>query len=338
MPQSLKYLVALPLLGLLPLLAGCGSCGFDCSDDNDQDAQAASLTLGFSDAPLEELKKVVIEVTAIEFRRDGVDPLVVETFDLSSAPDMGRFKIDLLQFPGTLSQTILTGLTVPADFYDEIFVAINGDDASLSYVLDGEDMARILRVNDGGLSLPGRQIDADNQDITVEFGLARALKFNANDDSYTLEEDGIRLVDDTLAPSLAGTVDPDLFDAVDECEGQDGDDTRWNRVYLYEGTGLDQSALADVFDPGAEGSAGRIAPYAAAPLVLGGNGWQFFFGYLPSNPDGYTLAFSCNAKEDNARTIEDITVPLPAAQIIEVSLDTQDNVTCEFELDQNPSC
>jgi len=338
MPSPLKYLVALPLLALLPLLHGCDTCGFNCSDDND-DNEPASLTLSFSDAPLEDLKEVVIEVERIEFRRSEGDDLVVEMFDLSTSAGANSFQIDLLMFTGRNSFEVLTGLTVEADFYNEIFIGINTDEnANTSYVLDDEDMQRVLRVNEdsGGLTLEGRQIDADNENITVEFGLARALKFNANDDSYTLDEEGIVLVDETLASSLGGTVDEDLFDAVDECSVVDGDATVGNRVYLYEGTDLDREALADVFTANADNSAGRIAPYAASTLRDESLGWQFTFGFLPSG--NYTLAFSCNAEEDDARTIDDITVPLPDNQIIEVSLDTQQNIICRFNFEGEPSC
>ncbi|NND68007.1 MAG: DUF4382 domain-containing protein [Halioglobus sp.] len=335
MRSSLKYLLALPLLGLLLQMQGCGTCGFDCSDGNDNEA-AASLTLSFSDAPLEDLKEVVIEVSAIEFRRDNLDPIVVETFDLATSSGRESFKIDLLQFPGIQSQEILTGLTVPADFYDEIFIEILSGDVNHSYVLDDEDMSRVINVDDSGLLLSGRQVDAENQDITVEFGLARALKFNANDDTYTLDEEGVRVVQDSLDPSLGGIVDEDLFTAAVECDDMEDGDNAWNRVYLYEGTGLDLDSLGDVFTEGAAGSAGKIAPYAASTLTLGPNGWQFSFGYLPSG--GYTLAFSCNAQEDDARTVQDITIPLPADQVVQLSLSTQENVSCDLELQESPRC
>ena len=338
MPSPLKYLVALPLLSLLPFLHGCDTCGFNCSDDND-DNDPASLTLSFSDAPLEDLKEVVIEVERIEFRRSEGEDLVVETFDLSTSAGAENFQVDLLVYSGRDRFEVLTGLTVEADFYNEIFIAINtDDDANTSYVLDDEDLQRVINVNEttGGLTLPGRQIDADNENITVEFGLARALKFNANDDSYTLDEEGIVLVDETLASSLGGTVDEELFDAVDECSVVDGDATVGNRVYLYEGTDLDPDALADVFTAGTDNSAGRIAPFAASTLRDGSLGWQFTFGFIPSG--NYTLAFSCDAEEDDARTIEDITVPLPEDQIFEVSVDTQQNIICRFNFEGEPSC
>ncbi len=338
MPSPLKYLVALPLLSLLPFLHGCDTCGFNCSDDND-DNEPASLTLSFSDAPLEDLKKVVIEVERIEFRRSEGEDLVVETFDLSTSAGAENFQVDLLLFSGRDRFEVLTGLTVEADFYNEIFIAINTDDnANTSYVLDDQDTQRMLRVNEGtdGLTLEGRQIDADNENITVEFGLARALKFNSNDDTYTLDEEGIVLIDNTLASSLGGFVDEELFDTVDGCSTVDGDATVGNRVYLYEGTDLDQEALADVFTANASDSAGRIAPFAASTLRDGSLGWQFTFGFLPSGD--YTIAFSCDAEEDDARTIDDITVPLPEDQIFEITVGTQENIICRFNFEGEPSC
>lgn len=348
MSRHHRYLAALSLFALLPLYSGCDTCGFDCSDDNDNKAEPASLTLKFSDAPLEALTKVVIEVTAIEFRRNDAEAIAVEAFTLSIGgedyQDAAQFQIDLLDYPGIRAAEILSDFAIDADFYNEIFIAINDGvndigDVNRSFVeaMDGTT-APIIVVGDG-LSLPGRQIDADNQAITVEFGLARALKFNANSDTYTLDDAGIRIVDDSLAPSLGGSVDPDLFDADDSCTGEDeGDVTLWNRVYLYEGTGLEVDALADVFEDGAEGSGGRIAPFASSPLVEGRNGWEFSFGYVPVNTDGYTLAFSCNAEEDDARDIDEITIPLPAGQIVEVSLELEDNITCEFNFEETPAC
>ena len=347
MSNPVKYFVALALLGLLPLMHGCDTCGFDCSDDNDDDnnAEPASLTLKFSDAPLEELTAVVIEVSAIEFRRSDAQDIVVDAFTLSTGgvdyQDSPTFKIDLLDYPGILSEDILTDFAIEADFYNEIFIAINdgtndAGDTNMSFVEDIEGAMLPIIVDGEGLSLPGRQIDADNQAITIEFGLARALRFNANANTYTLDAEGVRVVDDSLAPSLSGSVDTDLFDAVDECEGLDeGDDTLWNRVYLYEGT-VEAGNLADVFAGSPEGSEGRVAPFAASPLTLTGGGYEFFFGYLP--PGDYTLAFSCNAERDDARDFDGVTVPLPDGQIISFTLNNEDNRTCQFTLDDPPTC
>ena len=93
MPSPLKYLVALPLLALLPLLHGCDTCGFNCSDDND-DNEPASLTLSFSDAPLEDLKRRAPEFPAEQLIHDDFfaldqkfDVIVEQTFFCALPPD-----------------------------------------------------------------------------------------------------------------------------------------------------------------------------------------------------------------------------------------------------------
>ena len=76
---------------------------------------------------------------------------------------------------------------------------------------------------------------------------------------------------------------------------------------------------------------GRIAPLAVATLTedaLTGN-WQYALGFLPAGD--YTLAFSCDAEEDDAVDYDGITVPLPDGQISELGLQEGESAVCDFD-------
>jgi hypothetical protein len=204
-------------------------------------------------------------------------------------------------------------------------------------VQESDDSLKQLNQVQGGLSLPGFTLSSGEQDYTVEFGLAQSLQFQSGTDDYLLATDGVRVEDNSTAASLSGRVDSSLFDTVSPCDAKT-DPEAGNRIYLYEGTALTDVQLADVFTTASSSTipANAEAPFAVAILFLEETtgSWQYVFGFLPVG--AYTLAFSCDAADDDPVNFDDITVPLPDTQRYE--LDLVEGATDICDLDETASC
>jgi hypothetical protein len=325
------------LFALITSLGGCG-CGFDCNDNN-SDNSPASLTLGFSDEAVEDLKQVVIEVDSISFRRSNVADIVVDTFTIGELGlvDVDSFQMDLLTYRGRKQLLVIEDLELDATTYSSVLVTLLDGDVNLSFVQESDDTLKQLNQPQGGLSLPGFTLSSGEQNYTAEFGLAQSLQFQSGADDYLLTTDGIRVEDNSTAASLSGRVDTSLFDTVSPCDAK-ADPEEGNRIYLYQGTALTDVQLADVFTADSSNPVpdNAQAPFAVATLFPEETtgSWQYVFGYLPAG--AYTMAFSCDAANDDPVDFDDKTVPLPDTQIYEVDL--LEGATDICDLDDDASC
>ena len=342
MHKLLKKLILIFLI--LPALLSLGGCpcGFNCgsdSDDDSNDTSPASLTLGFSDASLEDLKQVVIEVDSITFKRSGVDDVVVDTFTIDelSLVDSDTFQIDLLEYRGRNQLLVIEDLELDIGTYTEILLTILEDDLNFSFAEEADGTLKEINGPAGGLALPGMLLSSDAQAFTVEFGLAQSLQYQDAADTYLLATDGVRVIGTADAASLSGRVDSSLFDSETPCD-EKADPESGNRVYIYAGASLSDSQLADVYTTGNANTLpdDAIAPFAVATLVenvLTGS-WEYAFGYLPAGD--YTLAFACDAADDDPVDYDGIVIPLPAAQTYQINLSTGEQASCD--LAEGASC
>lgn len=335
MDITLKYLASLALAALfLPALGGC-SCGFDCNNDRSDD-KPSFLSLGFSDESLEELKQVVIEVDRITLRRTGAEDVVVDTFTIDELDlvEAESFQMDLLDYRGLNQLLIVENLELQAASYSQLSISILGSDINRSYVQESDDSLKPITVSDGVLTLPGPSLSSGDQLFTVEFGLAQALQFQQSADNYLLTTTGVRVMDNASSASLSGRVDNTLFDTVESCSAKT-DPEAGNRIYLYNDSNLTPDELADVFtsastDPIPED---KRAPYAVASMaedVLTGS-WQYSFGYIAAGD--YTLAFSCDAVDDDPINYDGITIPLPEDQLYNIQLSEAERAICDLAQD-----
>jgi hypothetical protein len=324
-------------LPVLLSLGGC-PCGFDCSDSDDDDGGSgpASLTLGFSDANIDDITRVVIEVDSIIFRIGGADDVVVDTFTIDGL-EQDSFQIDLLEYRGRKQFIVIEDLELAAGSYNELLITILEDDLNYSFVEESDGSLKVLNEPDGGLSLPGPVLSSGDHAYTVEFSLAQSIQYQSADDSYLLASDGVRVEDNAVAASLSGRVDNQLFDTVSPCDAK-SDPEMGNRIYIYSGINLAVDQLADVHTGDSSNTIPdtAVAPFAVTALVenqLTG-AWDYAFGYLP--PGDYTLAFSCNAAGDDPVDFDSISVPVPAEQVYEINLSDAEQAVCDLE--EGASC
>ena len=328
------YLLTLPVLTLLLSATGGCSCGFDCN--NDRDNNPAMLTLGFSDQDLEQLKQVVIEVDRITLQRNGIEDVVIERFTIDDLGlvDVDSFQVDLLDYQGLNQLPVFEDLELATGSYSGLLISILAGDINLSYVQESDDSLKPIVVTGGQLSLPGPSLSSGEQAFTVEFGLAQALQYQPGSDNYRLTTAGVRLVNDATAASLSGRVDSDLFDSVAPCDAKTDPETG-NRIYLYDSGPVAVADLADVFTSSSSTTVppSKRAPYAVASMArdtLTG-GWQYSLGYIAAGD--YTLAFSCDAADDNPVNYDGISIPLPEDQVYDISLDEGERAVCDLALD-----
>jgi hypothetical protein len=223
-------------------------------------------------------------------------------------------------------------LEAGAQSYNSVRLEILDGDINRSFVQESDDTLKPVNLAGSALSLPGVTLEPGDGAITITFGLAQALQFRQGSDDYLLAKDGIRVQDSATSSSLTGRVDSALFDTEAPCDAKPDPETG-NRIYLYEGTGLGAGQAGDVFTSAStiEIPEGTAAPFAVATLsadTLTGN-WQYALGFLAAGD--YTLAFSCDAEDDDAVDYDGIQVPLPDNQVFELTLGENASAVCDLE-------
>jgi hypothetical protein len=322
------------LLFILGALQACNSCGFDC--DRDDGVTTGTLSLGFSDAPLDDASEVVFTVDTITLSGSDVTAVVVDTFTIADQgiTDADTFSIDLLSYRGLNQLVVISDLELDIGSYSALVLGILDGDVNNSYVLDDEGQKVLNASSESSLSLPGLTVAAGSQSYTVEFSLGQSLLYDSSADSYEITTQGVRVEDNAEAATLTGSVDSTLFDLEEPCLSKT-DPLAGNRVYLYAGTSLDTTQLADVHTSASSTAVptAAIAPYETSTLLENKTfgRWEFVFGFIPAGD--YTLVFSCEAEDDNPVDYDGFGVPSPSGQVYEISLSAETTSNCDMAVD-----
>jgi hypothetical protein len=310
-------------------LSGCG-CGFDCNSDGGGTTPTGSLTLGLSDAPLDDASEVVLVLDQVVLRGSGINDVTIDRFTVDDA-EADTVSIDLLQYPGLSQLAIIEDLELVAGTYTAVELVILDGDLNFSYVIDSEGQ-KPLNADSSTLLLPGLSIEAGvDQSYTIEFELGLSLSDINDAESYRLSNAGIRVVDNSTSASVSGSISTDLFSEGEVCAAKP-DPLAGNRVYLYSGHGLLATELADAHtaDSAITVPAAAIAPLAMVkPLANDAFArWDYIIAYLPAGD--YTLAFSCAAEDDHPVDYDGFAVPAPEAQLYEITLTAGNNTSCDL--------
>lgn len=300
------------LLGLATALTACGGGGDGSSSSS---TSGAKFSLAFSDAPVDSVKRVCIAVSRISIHPvaggetawssqsilnaaldDGCTPLG-ESIPLNADGSSRFVYIDLLKYQGSASRNLLAGQSVSAGEYSQMRLTVLdgreaanqfGDGTPYSYVQQDDDTIKPLEVPSSELKLDAFTIAANGtSSFTTEFDLRHAMVLPGHQQYYKLKPRGVRLVNNTLAATLSGSVASGL------CDGLLADKAA---VYLYAPRSDDSYPdMADV-DNGF---------YASAPVVSdGAGGFRYELGFVAVG--SYDLGLVCNSDQDDPEVAGDV--------------------------------
>jgi hypothetical protein len=250
-------------------LAGCG--GSDGS---------GTMNLAVADAPVDGANKVVVEFTGVELIPNSGNPVTI-TFP---APKT----VDLLNDSGTASAQLFNQ-PIPAGSYGQIRLMVVADgNPSNSYIILSDGTMHGLQVPSGsetGLKLvSGFTVPSSGVvDYTIDFDLRQAITCPSGQAPACILKPVERLVDNTTVGNIQGQVSNTLVPAA--CTPG---------VYLYAGT---VTAPEDMNSTAAAGDPNQ--PLASrAPIATSQPPYYYQFTFL--EPGNYTVAFTCEAAQDNA--------------------------------------
>jgi hypothetical protein len=274
---------------LIPVMLGLVACGGG-GDSNDM----GRLSLGVTDAPVDDARNVVVQFSGVAFKRAGAGAERVQ--NLSPSPR----QLDLLQYQGGRAALLLDGVTLPAGDYEWVRLIVDNEPAVRdSYIVltGGEECE--LRVPSGaesGLKLNrGFTLPADGSvALTIDFDLRKSIHAppgqrgtaEACTQGYLMRPT-LRIVNDAEVGAIGGHVDSALV--TDVC---------LPKVYIFAGSGVTPDDIEEASGTDAD-------PLVVADVAIenGSTTYAYRAAFLPPGP--YTAAFTC---DDDDATADDTLV------------------------------
>jgi Domain of unknown function (DUF4382) len=296
---------ALVLVGLSAgSLIGCGGSGSDGT---------GTLTLGVTDAPIDDATSVVVQFSGVAFKREGAAPEVVQS--LVPTPR----QIDLLEFQDGRAALLLDGVTLPAGRYEWLRLIV--DDAPGvrdSYLVTSTGAECELEVPSGaesGLKLNrGFSLPADGSiALTVDFNLNESLRAPPGQQGSGLDctqavlmRPTLRVVDNANVGAIAGLVDATLV--TPGC---------MPKVYVFSGAGI----VPDDIEDTTAGTDVDPLTVAAVHVVSGATQFEYHAAFLPAG--SYTAAFTCS--DDDPTNDDALVFSAPQNAVVQSNLITTVN-------------
>lgn len=258
------------------LAALCTAFLVGCGGGDSASSSTGKLSLGITDAPVDDATAVVVKFTAIELKPESGDAFTV---NLDPAPS-----IDLLALAGGSSRELLSEREVPAGRYTWVRLLIDAQQDS-SYI-DLEDGRRFpLRVPSGsesGLKLiRGFTVAAGSvSNFTIDFDLRKSVIAPPGQAPNYILKPVLRIVDNLQVGTLTGTVAAAWVP--DGC---------MPLVYLFTGANV----VPDDLDSAA---APDVDPLVSVPVELdvASGEWRFRIAFIEAGD--YTAAFTCDGALD----------------------------------------
>ncbi len=319
-------LLVLSLLSSLLLLIGCGG------SSSGPNATTGKLSLGVTDAPVDNADAVVISFTGIELldAQGGVS----QSFDLQPPQ-----AIDLLKLQGSNSQLLISDVDVPAGVYQEVRLSVESENSSCqnlvapfaSYITINGTQNPLVVPSGGssGFKVKGPLTIATGgaASYVIDFDLRKSISQRGGTGCFNLKP-VLRVVDTSQIGSLVGTVDGDLLqDSSCTADVQSGEGAA---VYLFAGAGVTPDDV-DGTDP---------EPLSSALLVAKNDqsgDFSYAVGFLTAGD--YTAAFSCTAGADDPETndagVDPATDTVRFGNAVDVVISVDTVTTADFLL-QSP--
>lgn len=225
-----------------------------------------------------DIRQVVAPFLGVEFRLSGGG---TERIELKSSEP-----IDLMAFTIGDPLRLLTDEELPEGTYTGVRLLFDTEDTDNAFVIDGIGGERTLTIEDGEYAEMNFRVEEDEgseEALTLMLDLRLSLRVD-DDDEYRLLP-VLRSVRTEDAGEIQGTIRA-------SCLTEDIDTSP--AVYLFEGNDV----TPDDYD-GADAE-----PIATAPVELIGDRFTYTLRFLPEGD--YTIAFSCDAQEEDPQTDDEI--------------------------------
>jgi Domain of unknown function (DUF4382) len=287
------------LLGIGGALTGCGGSS---------NSSMGQMSLAVADAPVDGAQAVVVKFTGVELTGTDGSPMTVTWAQPKT--------IDLLNQSGTAS-AVLFDQPIPAGSYGQIRLMVVADgNPSNSYVELSDGTMHGLQVPSGsetGLKLvSGFAVPSSGVvDYTIDFDLRQAITCPPGQGPACILKPVERLVENTSVGNIQGAVSAALVP--NGCSPG---------VYLYSGTPTvpeDMNSTASATDTNQPIGSRAVVANTSTPYY-----YQFTF----LQPGTYTLAFTCQADQDNPDQLDSIVTfaPVKSGIIVSANMTTPANL------------
>ncbi|WP_019028675.1 DUF4382 domain-containing protein [Colwellia piezophila] len=290
-----KILLA-TLLTATFILSGC-----DSLDDDNNNPEVATFSLGISDAPVDDISQLNICFSAIELKPTGEGEVIifmvgddVEAINANSiCPDSANTAgINLLDFVGDDAELFINNAEIALGSYKLRIIMSEG---SFAYPLEGpqtEETKIPVDVPSNELKLVNTLTFAQGGQAayTLEFDLQKSMVNAPGQEGYKLKPTGVRLVNNTEVGTLTGTV-AEVYLSDASCAIGQSDGTTAGSVYLYE------EGITEFGDIGSQSE-----PYATGKVISNGAGtYSYEIGFILAG--NYTVGVTCS--EDDSDMVDE---------------------------------
>lgn len=276
------YLIIISLISFV-YLSACG--GSSSTDPASITPAKGFLTLGVTDAPVDDAARVVVEFDGVIVAREGAEDL---TFTFEAR------QIDLLSLQGGGSELLLDGVELEAGVYQSIRLLVNAERNTMDSYVELPDTNQIslfvpsgaqsgLKLNDSFTVLAG-----GSSNLTIDFDLRKSLVDPRGQSDYFLKP-RLRLIDNSESGEIMGTVDEALITA------EDCSDVASVYVFPADVT-IDGIDDIDIAEEGEE-DIGGADPLVTATVSMNDEGiYTYMAAFIPSGD--YVLGLTCQADLD----------------------------------------
>jgi uncharacterized protein DUF4382 len=300
--KHLHIRYSLAFVGLATALTGCSGGG-------GSDAGNGSLSLAVMDAPVDNVAHLYVQFTGVSLKPQGNGPAIDIDF---SAP----VTVDLLSLNADNAEMLLDSHAVPAGAYNWLDLHVNATlDGHLdSYAVMQTGGTEEVEVPSGELRLVSGLTITANQatSFVIDWDLHQGLSAPVGQNGLHLRP-ALRVIDMTQFGTLKGTVAASLVTA-GGCTGDPNLDNG-NAVYIYAGSGVTPDDIDSV----------NPDPVATAAVKQSSTGEYTYKTIL--SPGDYTVAFTCQAKDDEPTTDDMITFVQPT----DVSIMNGQTISANFQ-------
>lgn len=268
-----KFLLSCLCVTVAAVFAALGT-GCGGGEGGSAEPAMGRLSLGITDAPVDQATAVVVKFTAIELKPEGGNS---QTIELNPAQS-----IDLLALAGGSSRALLEERSVPAGRYEWLRLLIEADTNQPGSYIDLENGARYPLVvpsgSESGLKLNrGFTVAAGSaSNFTIDFDLRKSVIAPPGQSPNYMLKPVLRMVDNLRVGTIAGTVAAALIPV--DCAPQ---------VYVFTGADVAPDDLDAAPAP-------DVDPLISVPVQLDAASGEYRFRASFVEVGAYTASFTCD--------------------------------------------